>query len=581
MWSYPTVSIQDVSSKAYTYIVVGGGTAGCVVAARLSEDPRTSVLLVERGPIVDGWSARVPLLSSNFTDQKAPVYKWQSAPLTAVNGKTLTMVTGKALGGSSKINGLLYTRSVPGEYNAWEQAGRKNWSWRDVEPYFKRSEAYLDQASSDRGMTGPWQIRNVEKVRFQPVASNIQCAPRQGIPFIPKANDPISPVVACTHLDATIDSNGHRSATSDAFLPRKVVQARKNLHICTDTVVSALDIQHLNAVGVFLEHEGTAASQSRFHVTAEREVILCAGAISSPQILLLSGIGPADHLLQHNIPVVKDLSGVGAYLQDHISVPVIYKVPVAGSIEVLMKQPLAAVGELLKYAFTGKGMFGTQVQQANLVLRSALLDENSHVVITEDGKDLDPQDPSNIPDIEIMLIPVNPTDRKFDNLSKSEGTFSYLCTVLRPKSTGSVRLASSDPREQPLCDLGTLSVPDDRTPLRKALRLSLALARGVRASGYPFEDLLAPASESDEDLDTFANENLTTTYHYSSSCRMDDEAHFGVVDETLRVHGISGLRVADASVFPQIPACHLQAPVAMVAERCAEFLKREYGHLET
>jgi len=241
-----------------------------------------------------------------------------------------------------------------------------------------------------------------------------------------------------------------------------------------------------------------------------------------------------------------------------------------------MKQPLAAVGEFLKYCFTGKGMFGTQVQQANIVLRSALLDENSRVVVTDIGKDLDAGDPANIPDIEIMLIPVNPTDRKFDNLRKSEGTFSYLCTVLRPKSTGSVRLASLNPREQPLCDLGTLSQADDRLPLRKVLRLALALARTVRASGYPFEDLLVPASESDDDLDSFVNENLTTTYHYSSSCRMDDETHLGVVDDKLRVHGISGLRIADASVFPQIPACHLQAPVVMIAERCAEFLKHEH-----
>lgn len=197
-----------------------------------------------------------------------------------------------------------------------------------------------------------------------------------------------------------------------------------------------------------------------------------------------------------------------------------------------MKQPLQAIGELLKYYFTGKGMFGTQVQQANVVLRSALLDENSHVV-TDAKKDLDAHDPSNIPDIEIMLIPVNPTDRKFDNLSKAQGTFSYLCTVLCPKSTGYVRITSLNPREQPLCDLGTLSQAEDRVPLRKVLRLALALAKAVRASGYPFEDLLVPTGESDEDLDSFANENLTTTYHYSSSCWMDDEAHLGVVDDTL------------------------------------------------
>ncbi|KAJ7475235.1 GMC oxidoreductase [Mycena galericulata] len=575
MSPYPIHSIQDVSSKSYAFIVVGGGTAGCVLAARLSEDPKINVLLIERGPVVDGWAAGVPLLSSNFSDQKAPVYKWESAPLAAVHDKTLTMVTGKALGGSSKINGLLYTRSVPGEYNAWESAGRKGWGWEDVKPYFEKSETSASPASY-RGSTGPWKTRHVHKIHFRPVASNIQVAPSFGIPYVDQPNDPASPVVSCTRLDATIDENGRRSATSDAFLPKKLVQHRQNLHICTGTVVTSLKIEDHKAVGVYIEADSgnRAAISQLYQVVAECGVVLCAGAISTPQILLLSGIGPQDHLMQHRIPVVKHLPGVGAHLQDHISVPVIYSVPVADSVEVLMKKPLTAVGQLLKYFFEGKGMFGTQVQQANIMLRSAgLLNTNSHVVAEE--TDLDGHNPLNIPDLEIMLIPVNPTSETFAGLMNSSGTFSYLCTMLRPKSHGSVRLVSTNARDQPLCDLGTLSHSDDRVPLRTVLRTALSLGRAVRASGYPLEDLLVPASESDSDLDRFTDENLTTTYHYSSSCRMAEEADLGVVDDQLRVHGISGLRIADASIFPQIPACHLQAPVVMVAERCAAFLEHD------
>lgn len=260
--------------------------------------------------------------------------------------------------------------------------------------------------------------------------------------------------------------------------------------------------------------------------------------------------------------------------QDHISVPMIYQVPVSDSIAVLMAKPLTAVGELFKYLFTGKGMFGTQVQQANLVLRSALLDGNSHISSITTEKDLDAHDPSNIPDIEVMLIPVNPTDRQFDNLAKGSGTFSYLCTVLRPESMGTVRLASRNAQDQPLCDLGTLSNPADRIPLRKVLRLALKLGQSIRDGGYAIKDILVPVDETEDALDTFADDNLTTTYHYSSSCRMAEETDMGVVDDELRVHGISGLRIADASIFPHIPACHLQAPVVMVAERCAEFLMR-------
>jgi choline dehydrogenase-like flavoprotein len=237
-------------------------------------------------------------------------------------------------------------------------------------------------------------------------------------------------------------------------------------------------------------------------------------------------------------------------------------------------KPFTAVSELLKYSFTGKGVFGTQVQQANIVLRSALLDENSRNVCSDPSKDLNGHDPANIPDVEIMLLPVSTADGPLPGIAKSDGTFTYLCTVLRPKSTGTVRLTSTDPRVQPLCDIGTFSERDDRIPLRKALRLALALARAVRSGGYTFEDALVPTSETDEALDQFANDNLMTTYHYSSSCRMDEESRMGVVDDELRVHGIAGLRIADASIFPQVPACHLQAPVVMVAERCAAFLTK-------
>ncbi|KAJ7130732.1 GMC oxidoreductase [Mycena crocata] len=560
--SYPTRSIQDVSSKTYSYIIVGGGTAGCVLASRLSEDSKTTVLLVERGPVVDGWTAGVPLLSSNITDQKAPIYQMQSAPLTALDDKTFTLITGKALGGSSKVNALLYTRSVPGEYNAWERSGRKGWGWEHVEPFSRKARR-------------PWQTRGTTDSSFKSAASDksIQFAPSLGVPNIDKANNPASPVVSCTRLDATIDKSGHRSATSDAFLPKKLAQTRKNLHICTGTLVPALDIKDQKVVGVYLESD--SSSGKRHHVSVEREVVLCAGAIFTPQILLLSGIGPADHLERHSIRVVKHLPGVGAHLQDHVSVPIMYKVPLADSVDVLLESPLAAVGQLLKYVFTGKGIFGSQVQQANIMLRSSLLDINSHVVVPNAKSDLDGHNPSNIPDLEVMLLPVNPAGVRSTGLPKSVGTFAYLCTVLRPKSAGFVRLTSQNARDFPHCDLGTLTHPDDRLLLRKALRMALALGRAVRTDNYPLDDLSVPASESDSDLDAFINTNVSTTYHYSSSCRMANETSMGVVDDKLRVHGILGLRIADASIFPHIPACHLQAPVVMVAERCAEFIKSD------
>ncbi|KAK7471156.1 hypothetical protein VKT23_002567 [Stygiomarasmius scandens] len=572
---YPAKTAKDVASKEFDYIVVGGGTAGCVVASRISENSKHRVLLVERGPVVDSWLSNVPLVSSNFSDQKAPVYKWQSTPLEGLGGKTLTLVTGKALGGSTKINGLIYSRSVPGEYNAWEEAGRKNWGWSHVEPFFEKAENSLSHGGSpSRGTSGPWQNQSVKKEHFASVRTNVKVSAEYGIPLVKEANDPTAPTVVCTPLDATIDREKHRCSTDIAFLPRSLVAQRHNLTICPGTLCTSLDVKRtedgrLKVVGVHLEAE--ADPTERYHVSARKEIILCAGAIATPQLLLLSGIGPEKHLKQVGVQVQKDLPGVGAHLQDHISVPIVFKAPLADSIEVLMGKPLTAVGQFLKYILNGKGILGQQVQQANIVLRSALLDDNSHLHSMEPAE-LDGHNPSNVPDIEIMFLPVNTTEQQFDGLAKSFGGFSYLCSVLRPKSIGSVQLSSLDPRQQPLCDVGTLSDAADRVPMHKSLRLALALASKVRASGYPLDDLLVPTGTDDKALDDFARDNIMSTYHYSSTCRMDDEEQMGVVDDELRVHGVQGLRIADASIFPKIPACHLQAPVVMIAERCAHFI---------
>ncbi|KAJ3969554.1 GMC oxidoreductase [Lentinula raphanica] len=576
---YPTSSPAAVHSNSYHYIVVGGGTAGCVLASRLSEDPGTTVLLLERGPVVHSWVSRVPLISSNFQDQKAPVYKWQSTPMQGLGGKCLGLAAGKALGGTTKVNGLIYSRSTPGEYNAWQEVGHKNWSWEDVQPYFRKSERTLSHGpDDDRNTTGPWANRRIEKEQFNIVQRNINATTEFNIQRVAKANDPSSPTVSCTPQDATIDSHGHRCSAEEAFLPKSLASSRQNLTICTGAVVTSLDIRptengRLRAFGVCLESD-SGHGDHVYSVSATREVILCAGAIVSPQLLLLSGIGPEEHLEQFHIPVLKHLPGVGQHLQDHISVPLLFKVPLKDSVEgTLIGSPLRAVSEFFKYTLFGKGLLSQQVQQYNITLPSRLLDETSRIPPETSNTQLNAHDPRNIPDVEVMFLPVNPTSRSFEGLAISFGIFSYLCTVLRPHSYGSIRLSSTNPRDRPLCDFGMFNDPADRLPLRKALRLALALAEQVRKTGYPLEDLSVPDDTTDETLDRFSNENIMSTFHYSSSCRMDKEENLGVVDDELRVYGVDGLRIADASVFPQVPACHIQAPVVMVAERCADFIR--------
>ncbi len=256
--------------------------------------------------------------------------------------------------------------------------------------------------------------------------------------------------------------------------------------------------------------------------------------------------------------------------QDHLGVSVIYKAPKDDTLH-CVENPLRAAREFMKYIFTGRGLFLSPNPQISLFALSRLMDDESRTNRERDD-DFDCHLSRNIPDIEIMPIPYNASDWKFE-LQKNEGCVSYLCVVLRPESSGTVRLVSSDPYERPLCDLGTLTKPTDYVTMRKAIRLALAMGRKMREMGYPLRDLHVPDSEGDADLDTFIRHGTRTTYHYSSSCRMAPEAEMGVVDDQLRVHGIEGLRIADCSVFPTIPATHLQAPAVMLAERCAAFLK--------
>ena len=250
-----------------------------------------------------------------------------------------------------------------------------------------------------------------------------------------------------------------------------------------------------------------------------------------------------------------------------------YKVPLKDSIHILEASIFKALWELLMFILFRIGLFLSPNPQTVIFAISRLLDDNSRTVA--DSKDsLNGHLSSNVPDIEIMPFPCNATDFKFEGLSKTFGAAAYYCTLLRPASTGTVRLASTDPSDRPICDLGTLTDPADYVVMRKAVRLGLALGRQVREAGYPLRDLHVPQSESDADLDAFIRHGARTTYHYTSTCRMAPEAERGVVDDELRVYGVQGLRIADASIFPTIPACHTQSPTVMVAERCADFIRR-------
>ncbi|KAJ7593783.1 alcohol oxidase [Mycena floridula] len=586
MWpfssSYPALNasqVRNLTSHKYDYIVVGGGTAGCCLAARLSEDPAVKVLLVERGSVSDDWVSQVPLLSSNFFRHGAPVARWKVAPLPFAPDRVLHAVTGQGLGGASLINGAVYTRGI-GDYNKW--TAYPGWTYDQLEPYFIKSEQTHSHANADhRGHQGPWINQRFTDFRYKIQHHFRDAAKSLGIPVVTDVNSPEASATCFITLDLCIDKNKHRVSTAQAFLPHHVAASRKgNLTICTNSTVMRLCFsdspgQGRHVVGLYLEvtdpepdHEAAPVL-----VHASKEVILCAGAVGSPQILMLSGIGPAAHLREHGLQVVKDLPGVGSYLRDHSFVPLAFEVPMNESLHVLFNKPVRALVELLRYVVTGNGLFTIPFLQSTIFVHSDLLNENMELKDRTDEAQ-DTRNPNNLPDIEIMPCHVRSSEPPTDELDRV-GVFGMLPCLLQPKSFGSVRLQNTDPQTRAVVNLGFLEHADDLAKLRKAIRLALRIAQVIRKQGHTLTGLRIPATDSDADIDEYIRRGIQTAYHYSSTCRMapENDIHPGVVDGQLKVHGIEGLRVCDTSIFPDILTTHTMAGAVVVAEKCADLIK--------
>ncbi|KAI0312853.1 alcohol oxidase [Amylostereum chailletii] len=568
----------DDSPEAYTYdyIVVGGGTAGCVLASRLSEDPDISVLLIERGDVADTWMSRVPLLSGNLFRKDTQAARWFAQPMREADDRSLEVVRGEGLGGASRINGMVYTRGSPGDYNGWKAAGNKGWGYSDLEPYFVKSETCLSQPSSSfRGSKGPWINQTFFETTYNIMSHLKRATAAVGIAEVSDVNSPHAPAAGYATLDICMDKSMRRVSTYTAFLPPKLTQERKErLKICTNTIVTRIEFStgdSIRATGVHFEALDPRYASQKYFAKARREIVICSGALGSPQVLLLSGIGPKEHLEAKGIPVVRDMPGVGSNMQDHVGLPVMYEVPLNDSLHEMQSNPLKAVKELVRYLVTGRGTFSQPFMQTSIFVPTRLLNANSEIT-THDRRELDASSADHRPDIEIMPIANNCADVVIDG----KGIFSFLTALIRPKSCGSVRLASRNPRARPEVDLGFFTNAEDYEVMRKGVRLALRLAEEIRRQGYPLKNLQVPETENDGDVDRFIRKCLRTSYHYSSTCRMgpeSDSARPGVVDAELRVHGIRGLRVCDTSIFPDMIATHTMAPAVVVAEKCADMMK--------
>ncbi|KAM7187992.1 hypothetical protein V8F20_010727 [Naviculisporaceae sp. PSN 640] len=658
MWpfdpAYPEISPSQINGKEYDYIVVGGGTAGCCIASRLSEDPNVSVLVLEKGYVKDNFISRVPLMSQNFWLGDALQAKRQfTEPMSKVNNRRNGIWSSEGLGGTSRINGMLMTRGLPGGYNEWaEKYGLTDWSWDRVEPYFRKSENATLAHGPDakhRGHDGPIEIRQAVTSPFRWSTYLEKAAAQIGLPIHKDYNDPSAPAMGLFTTDMAIDRTGKRASTYRSFLPATLAQARKShLTICTGAAVSRLDIDtdaspanNLLVKGVYIRpvqasKNGTQkATGDSIYVKARREVILSLGAICTPQILLLSGIGPAAHLSSLNIPVVKDLPTVGTALQDHCSAAIMLELPKNETLTML--ESIWGLWNILLWLFSGTGLMSVSATPKSIFLRTSAID-SSTLKPNRTESHLDASLPRNIPDAEIMIQPVSSFERHVPGHS-----LITLCpTLLQPLSRGRIELTSRDPLANPKIFHPMLEDARDFLPFRKAIRFAMRLAEEFALkSGYPLPatlkfapgvnlDLLeawektapvvdfdtgkgdapvgytfasrvdGPATAktakvsatakrinktwrdvTDEEIDDYIRRVGMGSMHLASSCPMarDEKEGTGVVDQKLKVFGVRNLRIADASVFPKVPSCHTMAPTIMIAERCADFVKEAWKGL--
>jgi len=529
--------------QSYDYVIVGAGSAGCVIANRLTEDPDVSVLLLEAGGRDTHFFYKLAL---GFHSWRYPQTDWgyMSEPEPHLNGRRIPLPRGKVLGGSSGINAMLYSRGHPRDYDLWRQMGCEGWSYADVLPYFKRSETNWRGESFYHGGSGPLQVSAVDTRRMlhEPV---MQSAAALGYPLIDDhhtgAHEGFGPG------DTTTTSRGRRSSASAAYL--RPIRSRPNLTVETDALATRIIIENGRAKGLEFQQRGQKRT-----VFAERELVLSGGVYNTPQLLMLSGIGPADHLRDMGIAPLVDLPGVGRNISEHA----------ACWIEYATREPISLIRELrydklaislAQWALFGKGLLASQCNSCHAEIRS------------------NPDEAQ--PDLQIYFNPVRADAKPWLPLigPHQQHTVNAVICLLQPDSRGWMQLRSADPRDKPRITLNLLSTRHDVDTMIAGIKLTREVY-----NTRPMADIVShelrpgPDAQSDEAIEAYLRNTLITSHHSVGTCRMgvDDQA---VVDPSLRLRGIEGLRVADASIMPTVPGGNTNAPSIMVGEKAADLIR--------
>lgn len=523
----------------FDYVIVGAGSAGCTLAARLSEDPAVSVCVLEAGGPDTNPLIQAPI-GFAFLGEKSPLnWRFETVPQKQLNGRAGHQPRGKTLGGSSSINAMIYIRGSRHDYDRWAESGATGWGWDNVLPYFKKAEDNERGADDFHGVGGPL---GVSDLRYKNPLSDVflQAASELQLPLNSDFNGESQDGVGYYQVT---QRDGQRCSAARAYL--HPAMARDNVTVVTDAHTERVAFDGQRATGVEFVHKGNGKTAK-----AKREIILSAGAFQSPQILMLSGVGPAAHLREYGINVVADRPEVGGNLQDHLDWTALYRSGSPDSVGLTLSMAARALPALSAYRKKREGQFTTNLAECGGFLKTGPAEAET--------------------DIQLHFVPglVDDHGRK----KHLGGGLSCHACVLRPKSRGTVRLATSDPTAPPAIDPNFLSDPDDLQRLKKGARIIERIFDAPAMKAVRGKRLYLDEPADDAALEADIRARSDTIYHPVGTCRMGSDAD-AVVDPQLRVNGVAALRVIDASVMPYLVSGNTNAPTIMIAEKASDMIK--------
>ncbi|MDQ6438069.1 choline dehydrogenase [Mesorhizobium sp. LHD-90] len=530
-----------LDGHTFDYIIVGAGSAGCVLAARLSEDGKSSVLLLEAGGKDSSFWIHIPVgYGKTITDPRVN-WKFETEPNPALDGRRIYWPRGKVLGGSSSINGLIYMRGQAEDYEHWRQLGNSGWSYDDVLPYFRRAEDQENGADRYHGKGGPLSVTNLTE-RNPLCDAFIDAAGAQGIP----RNDDFNGAAqeGAGYFQATV-KRGRRASAATAYLKRAM--SRKNLTVVTEAHAERILFEGKRATAVQFRKEGAS-----LRATAGREIILAAGSVKSPQLLMLSGVGDTGQLAEHGLEAVHHLPGVGQNLQDHYGGQITWKCNRPITMNDVMMSRFRQMKAGLRWLLTRSGPLSVPAGQAGLFAK----------VLPESAS----------PDLQFLFQTFSGGYYE-DGLFKFSGFANFLCPV-RPQSRGEIRLRSARADDMPKLLPNYFSDERDRRIAVEGLKLARRMARSKPLADFIIEEHLpGPDTATDAEIERYLTQNGGCVSHQVGTCKMGTDA-MAVVDPELKVHGVDGLRVADASIMPTLVSGNTNAATIMIGEKAADMIRR-------